>query len=388
MLKDHNLPISEQEYRDLDYPSYSMLSSIAKQGIDVMFGVKNNSINLKFGSLVDDLCFMPNEYVLSKYYCGQAIKTPTSNVKKIVDIVLEGVGKPESFGVSTGSFIKKKKKPAKTSHNLEDYEDAIINAAKVIGVYKNYTREKTISTVVDAGKDYFRDVLASKGKVLIKPEMWDKAFETANTLATHPFSSKYFNEGDNWELFFQYKFKATVNGIETKGMLDVVAVDHENKIIYPVDLKTGELQTEKFGDVFLMYNYYIQAGLYKEALRQIAASDPDLKDYTVADFEFVYISKENIYKPIVWVVPEEIHQASLNGFTDRYGYKNQGVYGLLKKYDDCKHGRYCNYTKEVYENEGRIMFDKSIIREENEFEKSESEHSSKQKFNISFASGK
>ena len=59
-IQDHNLKLTEQQYRDLELPSYSMLSSIDKQGIDVVGGVKQK-FDLKYGSLVDMMCFEPHK---------------------------------------------------------------------------------------------------------------------------------------------------------------------------------------------------------------------------------------------------------------------------------------------------------------------------------------
>lgn len=388
MIGDHNLPISEQDYRNLDYPSYSMLSSIANDGIDVMFGEKNKGFNLIFGSLVDDICFMENEYVLSKYHCKTAPENPTPNVKQIVDSILSNIdGSGKNFGLEEEFLIPQRTGSYGTREDLWEYKDEILDTAKRLGKYKNYTEEKILKTVIEKGKDYFRDILESQGKVAVKPDMWHKAFNTATTLMTHPFSSKYFVEDTDIELIYQFKFVTKVNGIDTKGMLDVVRIDHKNKIVYPVDLKTGEPQAEKFEHSLLAYNYYIQAALYREALKSIVASDPDLKGYVVAEFEFLYISKMNVNKPIIYVVPEELHQASLKGFTDRYGVLNQGVYGLLKKYNDCKQGRYCLYTKEVYENDGRVRFE-GIIKKEDEVEENKDRDKPKQKLNILFATGK
>ena len=88
MISDHNLEISEQEYRDLDIPSYSLLASIAKQGIDILGGAKTQMFQLKFGSLVDDICFEPS-VVANKYYRGSPVTINSGNPKKIIDLVLE-----------------------------------------------------------------------------------------------------------------------------------------------------------------------------------------------------------------------------------------------------------------------------------------------------------
>lgn len=362
MIQDHNLGISEQEYRDLELPSYSMLSSISKSGIDVMMGTKNGIFSLKFGSLVDDMCF-DTDKVKKKYYQAGAVKAPTKNVKDIVDYVIQTIIAAESDD-NTFSIVKKKKLNSYSDEamDLSKYESAIFAGAKELNVYQGYTPLKLIDTVVKAGEQYFRDVLDSRGKVLIKPEMWNQALTTATTLATHEFSKGYFEEEDGIELFYQYKFVTEVNGHKTKGMLDILKVDHNTKTIYPVDLKTGELPVSKFPEIFLMYGYYIQAALYREAIMSIVQSDPDLAGYGVAPFEFLYISKENPYKPLVYVVPLPIHFASFNGFQDRYGTKHKGISELLQMYYDCKDGKFCYYTEEEYRLKGKIPFDLDLIK--------------------------
>jgi len=363
MIADHNLQIPEQEYRDLALPSYSMLSGISKGGIDVMTGVKNSIFVLKFGSLVDDMCF-DTQKVKTKYHLAGALKSPTPNVKGIVDQVIASVLAGENED-SSFNIVKKKKMNSLSSiaMDLNNYGDTIMLAAKVSNVYQTYSREKVISTVVSAGQAYFEDSLTSRGKILIKKEMWDKAMATSMTLATHQFSKGYFDIVPGIELFYQYKFVTEVKGRRTKGMLDILKVDHNTKTVYPVDLKTGELPVSKFPEIMLMYGYYIQAGLYREAIMSIVESDPDLAGYTVAPFEFLYISKENPTKPLIYTVPERMHHASLVGFTDRYGTKHKGIVSLLKEYYDCKEGMFCQYTEEEYDQDGKIPFEEDLIKE-------------------------
>lgn len=362
MIQDHNLGISEQEYRDLDLPSYSMLSSISKSGIDVMMGTKNGIFSLKFGSLVDDMCF-DTDKVKKKYYQAGAIKAPTLNVKKIVDYVIQTILDSESDD-NTFSVVKKRKLDSYSDDalDLSKYESAIISASISYNVYQGYGKDKLMQTVVSAGQQYFQDVLESRGKVLIKPEMWQQALTTATTLATHEFSRGYFEEEDGIELFYQYKFVTEVLGFKTKGMLDILKVDHNTKTVYPVDLKTGELPVSKFPEIMLMYGYYIQACLYREAIINIVANDPDLAGYDVAPFEFLYISKENPYKPLVYIVPIEFHAAAIFGFEDRYGTKHKGIMPLLKEYYDCKAAKFCYYTEQEYLLKGKIPFDLDLIK--------------------------
>ena len=346
MINDNNISISEKEYRELDYPSYSLLSSISKQGIDVLSGVKTSMFQLKFGSLVDDMCFEPSK--LSNYYRGTRAAMTAGNPKKIIDLVLENC-------IQGGET------------ELNYYDDEIISAARKLGVYGKYDDAKILKTIlIEKNEDYFADKLNSIGKVHIKDEMWRMAKEAANTLKTHDFTRVYFEKNDGMELIYQYKFVVNILGTNVKGMLDCLVIDHESKTIYPVDLKTGESPANMFDEVMLLHKYYLQASLYRLAIKSIVDSDPDLIGYTVSNFEFVYLSKMNIYKPTIWVVPDSLYQAGLDGFVDRFGFKHKGVKELLSVYNDYQDNQVM-YEREVFNNEGR-RFLSGLIREENEDE--------------------
>lgn len=358
-IQDHNLKLTEQQYRDLELPSYSMLASIDKQGLDVVGGVKQG-FNLKFGSLVDMMCFEPHR-VDDVFYQGASVKPPTTNVKKICDVILSNFNGKVNETVEAVTPLGRRKS-VKITNKLANYTAEILNAASKLQVYKNYSEQKTIDTVVSAGKEYFKDKITSRGKVLIKPDMWQLAQITTNTLNTHPFTAKYFAKGvKDVEIIYQYKFQTTINGHTCKGMLDCLIVNHKAKVVIPVDLKTGEAPCKDFPMLYTAHRYYIQGGLYREALKAIVNNDFELIEYDVRPFEFVYISKVNPGRPMIFKVSDEMHNASLNGFNDRYGYKYRGVYDLLEDYRFSVSNEKCDYSEEEYNNNGVVLMDKSII---------------------------
>ena len=357
-IQDHNLNLTEQQYRDLELPSYSMLASIDKQGVDVVGGVKT-SLNLKFGSLVDMMCFEPHR-VDDNFYQGTSVANPTTNVKKICDIILSGPPKGTPQRIVGQSVLKRKS--GNKSSNLADYETEILAAAKIAGVYKSYTGDKIEHTVIKGGSAYFKDRITSKGKVLIKPEMWRHAAHTAATLISHPFTAKYFAQNvPGIEIIYQYKFDTIVNGHRCKGMLDCLVVNHNAKLIFPIDLKTGELPCKDFPMLYTSHRYYIQGALYREALETIVGEDFELYDYVVKPFEFVYISKLNPNKPMRFIVSDDMHKESLKGFKDRFGYSYNGVYSLLDDYYECVSSGFSQYTNEENLSRGSVIMDSKLI---------------------------
>ena len=362
MIEDHNLSMTEGNYRDLEVPSYSMLSSISKQGLDVVGGVKQ-SFNLKFGSLVDCMCFEP-ERVDELFTRGSNAKPPTQNVRVICDSILNVINKPSTIPQNSGPFIRKSPKKVVT---LSSYSAQIVVAAKTLKVYTSYNDQRIITTVIKAGSEYFKDKIESFGKTLIKNEMWEHAAITANTLITHRFTAKYFAKGlKDVQIFYQYKFDTKVNGRRVKGMLDCLVVNHKQKLILPIDLKTGESPCKDFPILYTMHRYYIQGALYREALKTIVDNDFELSGYTVKEFEFVYISKLNPGRPMRFVVSEDMHQLALNGFTDRHGVEYQGVYELIDLYYYSKENDDADYTQEQMDSQGVMIMNSNVITGKNE----------------------
>tara|TARA_R110002051_G_scaffold309506_1_gene382176 strand:- start:277 stop:1293 length:1017 start_codon:yes stop_codon:yes gene_type:complete len=327
-----------------------MLASIDKQGVDVVGGVKT-SFNLKFGSLVDMMCFEPHR-VDDVFYKGSAVSPPTTNVKKICDIILNGLDGKKGDVVQKTSVLGRRKS-AKISSRIKDYKAEMNQAAASLGIYKNYSEDKIYNTVVNAGAEYFKDKITSRGKNLIKPEMWAHAAHTAATLITHPYTAKYFAHNvPGIEIIYQYKFDTIVNGRRCKGMLDALVINHNAGLIFPVDLKTGESPCKDFPMLFTSHRYYIQGALYREALKSIVDNDFDLLNYIVKPFEFVYISKLNPNRPMRFIVDEDMHIASLNGFTDRFGYNYKGVYELFDDYYYSKENNNSEYTEDEINSKG------------------------------------
>lgn len=362
MIEDHNLSMTEGNYRDLEVPSYSMLSSISKQGLDVVGGVKQ-SFNLKFGSLVDCMCFEPDR-VDELFTRGSNAKPPTQNVRVICDAILQVINKPSTVPQTNSTFVRKAPKKVVT---LSSYSAQIIVAAKSLKVYTSYNDQRIVNTVVKAGSSYFKDKIESFGKTLIKNEMWEHAAITANTLITHKFTAKYFAKGlKDVQIFYQYKFDTKVNGRRVKGMLDCLVVNHKQNLILPIDLKTGESPCKDFPILYTMHRYYIQGALYREALKTIVDNDFELSGYTVKEFEFVYISKLNPGRPMRFVVSEDMHQLALNGFTDRHGVEYQGVYELIDLYYYSKENDNIDYTQEQIDSNGVMIMDSNVITGNNE----------------------
>ena len=88
-------------------------------------------------------------------------------------------------------------------------------------------------------------------------------------------------------------------------MLDVIIIDHTDKIVYPIDIKTSYHPEQDFYKSYAKYNYYIQAELYSDILKQSITNG-----YKVNDFLFLVINKK-FKNPMFW---KHIHNDDLPSY--------------------------------------------------------------------------
>ena len=120
-----------------------------------------------------------------------------------------------------------------------------------------------------------------------------------------------FNSLDtSFERYYQLKFKATLDGVDYRCMADLILVDHSNKRIYPIDLKTSGHPEWNFFDSFKQWRYDLQARLYWRIIRDNLDRDEVYKDYILENYRFVVINKRTI-TPLVWVFDDTQKQGTL-----------------------------------------------------------------------------
>jgi hypothetical protein len=171
------------------------------------------------------------------------------------------------------------------------------------------------------GRAYFDALLAGQGKMIVDAEMLFTANQIVENLTNNPFTKRYFIEEDGVDLLFQVpivwdiQFVSLITGENSvapaKSMLDVIRIDHHNKKIQPVDLKTGG---EGFMKSFWRYNRYLQASMYTDAV-MTAQWDrgTDTRDYEIETMRFVYADSNLFYNPVVYKMSEKDIHAGREG---------------------------------------------------------------------------
>ena len=283
-IKSLTWNVSEEEYRNDDAISYSMLASFEREGFKIIPYLKDkkSSEALRFGSLVDTILTEPEE-LDNKFL--------VSDISKVTEVVLNIV--KNIYDICD-----------KTTNTLTEINrDLILNSIKEFNYQSNWKDDTRINKIIDEGNSYFSLLGLAGNKTLISQYEYDLAVSCVESIKNSEFTNKYFNDTVDYfgeiEAFYQLKLKYNKNGLNVRCMFDRVIVNHKTKTIQPIDLKTTGKNEEEFENSFLAWSYWIQSNMYSEILKLIIEEDDYFKDFIILPFLFVVVNKNN-KTPLVW----------------------------------------------------------------------------------------
>ena len=77
-------------------------------------------------------------------------------------------------------------------------------------------------------------------------------------------------------------------------MFDLLVVNHKDKTIQPVDLKTSSMPAYDFAEHFVKMRYDIQAQLYYDVLREVVYNISEYYNYQVLPFLYTDVSRTDM----------------------------------------------------------------------------------------------
>lgn len=280
--------VDEDTYRSDSALSYSTIARFNREGFDNLDHLydKIESPSLLFGSVVDCLLTGTEEEFNSRFLVADFPAIPDSQ-RKVVDILFNLYG-------STGTSLNKLS------------NENIISVTERVGFQLNWKPETRAKVIKENCSEYWDLLSLAKDKQVIAQTLYEDAIACKNALETSEATKWYFEKDnpfdDSIERLDQLKFKGEYEGIQLRCMADKIIVDHKNKIIFPIDLKTSFKPEWRFYKSFIEWNYWIQAQLYWYIIRQNLDKDPYFKDFKLADYRFIVICNKT-RTPLVWFFP-------------------------------------------------------------------------------------
>ena len=311
---------TEPEYRQQPELSYSTLATYERSGyngLDHLFD-KKESPSLLLGSVVDTIITGGAKEFDSLFFVAD-IPPVGDKGKQITDYLLNCYG---------NSYQSLQTMPA--SYLLE--------AANIFEFQKNWKDENRVKVLTEKCNPYYTVMLTSNGKTFVDSKTFEEAQAMVRALKESPATRGYF--ADNDELspvrrYYQLKFKASLKGVGYRCMADLIVVDYEDKVIYPVDLKTSSHTEWDFEESFLQWGYMIQSRLYWRILKANLEKDPYFKDFYLKEYRFIVVNKKTL-TPLVWEFPLTKYIGTL---VDNKGneYRDPFTIGKeLRAYLDCR----------------------------------------------------
>tara|TARA_R110000822_G_scaffold73853_13_gene177630 strand:+ start:3154 stop:4170 length:1017 start_codon:yes stop_codon:yes gene_type:complete len=312
--------------------SFSRISDYDRNGpkaLDKKTFVSGQGV--KIGSITDDW-LLNRENFDDIYFVFNGDK-PTATLGKLVDIILENYAnippKEEIFNIIKKNEFWKRSKP----ETVEGYFDNPEFWSYLKAMFKGREKELITTSEFALGQDL------------------------ATVLTTHQFSKHLFN--NNFEKITQWKFNFNYSGARIRGIIDLILIDHDQKTVRLIDLKTGADTADNFLNSFIKYRYYFQAALYQMAF-SVLQEEYGLKDYKLEPFTFLYIGRKE-QLPIEYTVSEKWINAAWDGFVTLGGYDYKGIDELLEEIQWHWQNKVFDMPRNAYENNGTMLLKDSFF---------------------------
>jgi hypothetical protein len=183
-------------------------------------------------------------------------------------------------------------------------EDLILQACNNEGYYTKWKDDTRVKSIINNGADYFSELCQSYGKQILSPDEYTTVISIVNSFKNNKVTSQLLfpdvNSDDDIDIEFQSIITFQIDGVPCKVMLDEVIVNHTQKTVQPIDIKTMYDYTLYFPISVRKRRYDIQGAFYTKALELI------YNGYRILPFKFVVESTKYQGSPIVYTMTPEL----------------------------------------------------------------------------------
>lgn len=302
-LRDISWQVSEEEYRADPALSYSTLARYEREGfnnLDKLFD-RIETPSLTFGSAVDSIITGGQEEFDERFMVAEFPSMPDSIVKIIKSLYKQYAGTYRSL--------------------LNIPDNSIIRETEDQNYQMNWKPETRAKVIREKGTDYYNLLFVAGDRCIIDTQTYQDVCNAVKALKEGNSTKLYFADDNPFEpdieRLYQLKFKGEFDGITYRNMADLIIVNHKEKWVKPVDLKTSSHTEWDFYKSFVDWRYDIQARLYWSIIRQNMDKDEYFKDFKLLDYDFIVVNKRTL-TPLVWNCPFTQAQGTL-----RFGNNSQ-----------------------------------------------------------------
>lgn len=208
-----------------------------------------DSNTMKRGSLVDCLLTDPSEFEVD-YYVTEIETLPTDAIK---NIIVEYYNVIQEFP------------------SLEN-DDTLLKVITDANYQNTYLPATKLKKVHEAGDMYLEDLKKCNGRVIITKE----EYETAKAMVSNmqnTFPEILMNTNPDIEVKYQVPLYGQIHKVDCKGLIDILVINHSEKTVKIIDLKTFYGHPLDFSTTAHSHRYDIQLAFYQYLYDHLFPSD-------------------------------------------------------------------------------------------------------------------
>jgi hypothetical protein len=309
------------------------------------------------GSGVDYFITSGEEAYNNRYFYSRLKKKPKDKALSVLHMVYDRV-------------LEKSGNTIDGIWEFDYYLEDVYIACNEHGYYMNrkaanYEGDNRYKEIVKAnGNQYWRELKESNGKIILSDDLSQIINQITNSLLTHPHTANLFKDktGFNGErevdIVYQFPIYFRIGDVYCKALLDMIRIDHINKVIYPIDIKTTKEYITNFNRDIKRWRYDIQASFYTTAIllnltQLVTHIDHHLFDYRVANLAFIAESTKKPGVPLIFPLTDKAIQRGLRGDEECFGWSQ-----ALDLYRDWSKKGFS--LEKVLDNSGVIFVDENF----------------------------
>lgn len=183
--------------------------------------------------------------------------------------------------------------------------------------YPKWGDKAKIDNVIKAGENYYNDLISSQGKQILSLEQYDISRTISDSWTTHERTRHFFTEYDGIDFHYQFPVFFQLFGVDCKGLIDILEVNHIEKFIRVVDAKTMGNFTINFPSALRERRYDFQVCFYYHGAMQLIETRSELKGYTLRPPQFITETTKpgKQGNPLVFTMTPQLMDIAMNGRT-------------------------------------------------------------------------
>lgn len=303
-FKKENLVLNASSLQYLDKSQGGSTKKLANYLLDIDKEIETNK-SLTRGNLLHLYIENPDLFVVSE------VDKPSDKLGEVADLFLKYLNLDDYYNASigflnSGHLNKASKEDAQKELDaaMLEIKELTLKCCRELEYQKNYKDETIKEKIPTLILPYLEEVLKNTGKLILTKSDKIVIQNCINSLAANELTYKWLFQSEfskqcqiECEKIFTFEYL----GYNWKIKLDRQIIDHVNKKIYIIDLKTTSNSIYQFKKSLEQYRYYRQAFLYVQGLKIFYSTILELADYEI-EFKFIPVETVGINQSTVLTI--------------------------------------------------------------------------------------